>query len=101
MYVHLAGGGTLWPGLAYPASSVRMYVQMDKSLRFELRLSPEMKALFEREAATAGLGLAEWLRLAGLACVRTARYKESARSQGMVVESAETLPTIPTSSKLT
>jgi hypothetical protein len=63
-----------------------MYVQMDKSLRFELRLSPEMKVLFEAEARDAGLGLAEWLRLAGLACVRTARYKDPARSQ--VVEDA-------------
>ena len=71
---------------------------MDKSLRFELRLSPEMKAMFEAAAERDGLGLAEWLRLAGLASVRTARYKEPARSPGVVVESVGALPTTPTSS---
>jgi len=75
---------------------------MELSVRFEMRLSPEMKAEFERAAAADGLRLAEWLRCAGLACVRKASYNDSARSQGVEVESGECktpLPSTPTSSQ--
>ena len=39
--------------------------------RFELRLSAEEKALFQDAASRQGIGMAQWLRLAGRMVIRT------------------------------